>query len=207
MIGRRKYLSTRAEQKDKAIKDAATKLFIKNGLDGVSVDDIAKAAKVSKPTIYSRYKTKEKLFVAILIGECEKQIEKMFEPRGDKQTLEDFIHKKAFEYISFITDPWYVNLLRNAIYYSGHFDEIGEAFLRFGPRKGVSKLANSLAVEIDKGELKAVDPSDAAEFIISRSKSNCFFNAILARTLENADEDIKVEAMKIKKEFLLLFKA
>lgn len=198
-------MSTRAEKKDKAIKDAATRLFIENGLDRVSVDDIAKEAKVSKPTIYSRYRTKEKLFVAILISECEKQIEKMFEPRAEDQTLNEFINAKAAEYLTFITDPWYVNLLRNAIYYSGHFDEIGEAFLVYGPRKGVSKLASSLAIEIKAGCLKEVDPTYAAEFIISRSKSTSFFNAILARPIENIDEQIISEAEKITAEFLVLF--
>lgn len=196
---------TRNETKNLAIKDAATKLFILHGLERVSVDDIAKEAKVSKPTIYSRYETKEKLFVAVLIAECEKQVNKMFSPREDGEELEYFIYAKAKEYLGFITDPWYVNLLRNAIYYAAHFDEIGAAFLMYGPQKGVTKLANSLAIEMGKGNLKNLDPYSASEFIISRAKSTSFFNAILARPVADMQSNIHDEAEKICGEFLALY--
>lgn len=197
----------RTEKKDLAIIEAATRLFVSNGLERVSVEDIAREAKVSKPTIYSRYKTKEKLFVEILIAECEKQIERMFEPRTQSETLEEFIEKKAKEYLQFITEPWYVKLFKNAIYYSSSFSEIGEAFVLHGPMKGTTKLAEAIRAEIEAGTVKDVDPFVAAEFIITRAKSKSFFNAVLALQQSDVEAGIENEAARITEEFMILFAA
>ncbi len=46
--------------------DIAGKEFIAHGFEGASITEIAKRANSSKPTFYSRFPTKEKLFVAVL---------------------------------------------------------------------------------------------------------------------------------------------
>ena len=51
-------------QKDEAILEAATALFLERGY-GASIDDIAAAAGVSKQTIYARYACKHDLLAAI----------------------------------------------------------------------------------------------------------------------------------------------
>lgn len=47
----------------KAISDAAIKLFLNHGFDQVSVADIATMARVSKPTLFKYFRTKEELVV------------------------------------------------------------------------------------------------------------------------------------------------
>ena len=196
---------SRALQKDTAILCAATELFIKLGLDRVSVDDIAKEAKVSKPTIYSRYETKEKLYVAVLIRECEQQIGKMFANKREGQSLDDYIYDIAHEYLSFITDPKYVNLLKNAMYYADRFEEIGESFMTHGPMKGKQKLADALSIEMEAGKVKSVEPSYAADFILSRAKSQAFFCGLLGKKDVDYPSVIENEARAIASEFVQLF--
>lgn len=67
--GRPKDLGKRA-----AILGAATRLFIEQGFDGVSMDQIAAAAGVSKLTVYSHFGDKETLFVAVARSYCEQQV-------------------------------------------------------------------------------------------------------------------------------------
>ena len=57
--GRPKDLEKRA-----AILQAAKQLFTTQGFDGTSMDAIAGLAGVSKLTVYSHYRDKERLFVA-----------------------------------------------------------------------------------------------------------------------------------------------
>jgi AcrR family transcriptional regulator len=53
----RKRLATRQK-----ISDAATRLFIERGFDGVTVDEIAEAADVSRMTVFNHFSRKEDMF-------------------------------------------------------------------------------------------------------------------------------------------------
>lgn len=55
---------TRSDRNSR-ILDAATLLFLQNGLRGTTMEAVAKAAGVAKPTLYSRYPDKEALFRAV----------------------------------------------------------------------------------------------------------------------------------------------
>src|SRR3977135_3114103 len=52
--------------RDARLLDVATKLFMERGFDGTSIDAVAEAAGVSKPTVYARYHDKRDLFAAVL---------------------------------------------------------------------------------------------------------------------------------------------
>jgi TetR/AcrR family transcriptional repressor of mexJK operon len=55
----------RAEFAAKVLK-AAWQLFVENGYIGTSMDDVAAAVGVSKPTVYEAYKNKQQLFEAVI---------------------------------------------------------------------------------------------------------------------------------------------
>jgi TetR/AcrR family transcriptional regulator, mexJK operon transcriptional repressor len=44
-----------AEARDVRLLDIATRLFMERGFDGTSIDAVAEAARLSKPTVYARY--------------------------------------------------------------------------------------------------------------------------------------------------------
>ncbi len=46
--------------------EVATRLFMERGFDATSIDAIAEAAGMSKPTVYARYRDKRGLFEAVL---------------------------------------------------------------------------------------------------------------------------------------------
>ncbi len=55
-----------AEARDVRLLDVATHLFMERGFDGTSIDAVAEAAGISKPTVYARYHDKRDLFAAVL---------------------------------------------------------------------------------------------------------------------------------------------
>jgi TetR/AcrR family transcriptional repressor of mexJK operon len=58
----------RSIRKRRAILEAATTLFLRNGYLGTSMDEIAALARVSKQTVYKAFSDKESLFSEIVIS-------------------------------------------------------------------------------------------------------------------------------------------
>ena len=56
--------------KRRQILDGASKVFMEFGFDGASMGEIARAAGVSKGTLYVYFDNKEQLFQAIVQEEC-----------------------------------------------------------------------------------------------------------------------------------------
>lgn len=56
----------RDAEADRAILQAALDLFIERGVEGASIEQIAKRAGVGKPTIYRRWSTKEEVIAAAM---------------------------------------------------------------------------------------------------------------------------------------------
>lgn len=56
----------RTEATDRAILQAALELFIDRGIEGASMEQIAKRAGVGKPTVYRRWSSKEDLIAAAI---------------------------------------------------------------------------------------------------------------------------------------------
>src|SRR3982074_3563746 len=55
-----------AARRDERLIEVATNLFMERGFEGTSIDAVAEAAGVSKPTVYARYRDKGDLFAAVL---------------------------------------------------------------------------------------------------------------------------------------------
>lgn len=64
----------KSAQKRRAILQAAQRLFLANGFEGTSVDQIAAEAGVSKLTVYSHFGDKATLFAATIEHYCEQQV-------------------------------------------------------------------------------------------------------------------------------------
>src|SRR2546425_4547113 len=58
----------RSARKRRMIMEAATTLFLRNGYQGTSMDEIAALAAVSKQTVYKNFADKERLFSDIVLG-------------------------------------------------------------------------------------------------------------------------------------------
>lgn len=80
-----------------AILDAALAAFAKNGFDGTGLREIAKEAGVAQPTINYHFKTKEKLFEAIVKRGAERSTQARIErlaqclAKPEPATLEDIV--------------------------------------------------------------------------------------------------------------------
>lgn len=74
------------------IVEVARRMFLEYGYDNTSIDDIAAAARISKSTLYARFKEKTQLFEAVCMQIVDNDFSKITKPdfvRGDiHRTLE-----------------------------------------------------------------------------------------------------------------------
>src|ERR1700761_7408270 len=79
----RKRLATRQR-----ISDCATRLFIENGFDKVTVDEIAEAADVSRMTVFNHFARKEDMFFDLNDEAREELIAALQKRRKDVSPIE-----------------------------------------------------------------------------------------------------------------------
>ncbi|MGO9172641.1 MAG: TetR/AcrR family transcriptional regulator [Rhodomicrobium sp.] len=81
----------RAGEVDARILSAAHTVFKHKGLAGASMDEIARLAPVSKPTLYARFSSKEELFSSVLVHKANGWIAQFKRFSSDAATLEERI--------------------------------------------------------------------------------------------------------------------
>jgi len=152
--------------KRRQILEGARAVFLNSGFDGASVNDIVRAAGVSKGTLYAYFSSKEAVFEAIIRGELSSQAERMcqFEPGagGVRETLFNF----GVRLLEKMNDPSKVALTRVVIAAAGKFPQLGKAFYESGPLFGATRLARELRALGEAGALNVPDPERAAWHLI-----------------------------------------
>src|SRR3984893_12536216 len=69
----------RSSRREARLLDAAARLFARFGFDKTSIDEIARAAGVSKGAVYLHWPSKDALFEATLIRESEHLLDEVLE--------------------------------------------------------------------------------------------------------------------------------
>src|SRR5438477_12556848 len=87
--------------KRRQIVDGARAVFLAQGFDAASMGEIARAAGVSKGTLYVYFKNKEELFEAIVDQECNVQAEQVFGLDPHEPDLEKALVKCGIAFVKF----------------------------------------------------------------------------------------------------------
>jgi AcrR family transcriptional regulator len=152
--------------KRRQILDGARVVFLSQGFDAASMGEIAKAAGVSKGTLYVYFENKEGLFEAIVHQQCEMQAETVFDLSADDEDVEAVLTRLGIGFISFLCHPEKASALRTVIAIADRMPEIGKKFYETGPACGIALLAAYIKRKVDAGVL-AVDDCEiaAAQFL------------------------------------------
>lgn len=153
------------EKKRLYILKAALSLFGHAGYDGVTMDDIAKQAGLSRATLYQHFKNKEELFTAII--QESKTMAVFRDPlfRDYKGDLSYVVEKIGREFLGMFDEPDRLNLLRMIICESPRFPEIGQLLYREAISRGIVKVAAYLEKLKETGELREIDSMLAARIL------------------------------------------
>lgn len=159
-LGRPKDPAKRA-----AILASAKALFAEHGFDGVSMDQIAQVAGVSKLTVYSHYGDKEGLLTAVVRAHCEQEMPmQLFEPLPDVPLRERLLDI-ARAFYAMVSCPQAIAGHRMLCAPQTQSPDLARLFWEAGPARIQAGLADMLARQVAAGELEIDDiPAAASHF-------------------------------------------
>lgn len=154
--------------KRRQIVEGARAVFLARGFDAASMADIAKAAGVSKGTLYVYFKDKDELFTAIVHDECALQAEGVFAFDHADHDVEAVLLRHGKAFVRNIGTPGRMASLRAVIAVAERMPDLGRKVYETGPAFGIAKLADYLRAQVEAGVL-AIDDCEvaAAQFIES----------------------------------------
>lgn len=134
---------TKAEQKREAILEAAQTIFRSEGYIRANMDTIAKAANVTKQTVYRYFNSKEALFQAALKARREKFPSRCLEELKRKDTREALIHF-AIGFIETHLSEDHLAMVRLLISEGRMAPELSRSFFADEPRQTEEQLRQFL---------------------------------------------------------------
>jgi AcrR family transcriptional regulator len=160
--------------KARQIIEGARAIFLAQGFDAASMSDIARAAGVSKGTLYVYFANKEELFQAIVHEECMFHAEGTFNFDPNDPDVESILSRLGVAFINFLSRPEKASALRTVIAIADRMPEIGKVFYETGPAFGISKLAAYLEAQTKAGVLAVDDCEVAAAQFLDACQSTLF---------------------------------
>jgi AcrR family transcriptional regulator len=153
---------TEDSAKRRQILEGARVIFRAMGYDAASMGEIAKAAGVSKGTLYVYFKDKDELFESIVEKECVFQAERVFDFDVANPDIAAELTRMGNAYVRLLCMPERQATLRTVIAIADRKPNVGRTFYETGPAKGIARLAAYFEAEVKAGRLEVEDCEVAA---------------------------------------------
>lgn len=163
----------RGRKYDQVLEGART-VFLQDGFEGASVDDIARSAGVSKATLYSYFPDKRLLFLEIAKRECGRQADTALQQIDLEDGPEIVLRAAGHRMLSFALSDLGRGVFRLCVAESDRFPELGQEFYRCGPQLVRSELKHYLQLCSDRGDLRIEDYELAADQFAELCKADMF---------------------------------
>src|ERR1700712_2077407 len=159
--------------KRRQILDGARTVFMTLGFDGASMGEIARAAGVSKGTLYVYFADKNRLFEAIVEQEVLEQGKAAFnfDPRRDVITT---LHEFGQAYIEVLCRPGGGSAIRTVMAIAERMPEVGSRFYEKVLQHTIDRFVEYLDAKVDAGDLVIDDRELAATQFMQMCQATLF---------------------------------
>ncbi|MFN3936077.1 MAG: TetR/AcrR family transcriptional regulator [Gemmobacter sp.] len=156
------------------VLDGAREIFLRDGFSGASVDDIARAAGVSKATLYSYFADKRLMFAEMARAECARQADEAEALIDPSAPLEAVLLEGARRFVELVTSDFSVRIFRICAAEADRFPELGRAFYESGPLLARARLGAFFREAMLRGDLAITDVDMAADQFAALCKAGAF---------------------------------
>lgn len=165
---------TRKGRKFDQVLEGARDVFLADGFEGASVDDIARAAGVSKATLYSYFPDKRLLFMEVARLECVRQGEESIKEIDLHASPRVVLANAARHMLGFMLSDFGQRVFRICVAEADRFPDLGRQFYESGPMMVRTRMKEYLADAVARGELRIDDLDLAADQFAELCKADLF---------------------------------
>jgi len=182
---------------------AATRVFLRDGYGGASIDKVASEAGVSTRTIYERYKNKADLLAAVITRLVERDMDSVL-ATDDLDRLEP---KHALGVIGRVItgracDPDSAALFRIVATEAQRFPELAAKMRDSAKARVDNAIAGYLREQVRRGALKLADPDRAAVLFLQMVCAELHECLLFGSTAEMAKLDFDTHLQTVIEIFL-----
>lgn len=160
-MGAKPQLIVKGRKFEQVLEGART-VFLRDGFERASVDEIAREAAVSKATLYAYFPDKRLLFMEIALGECRRQADEAGALLDFNQPVAVTLRLAAEKLVAFLLSDFGQRIYRIAVAESESFPALAHEFYHSGPKLVQDRIAECLRCAVSRGELVIEDINLAA---------------------------------------------
>ena len=152
----------RGEARRSALLEAAREVFLEQGYEGASIEEIVRRVGGSKASLYAYFGSKQGLFWEVVGDATEQFLTELALPTQADAELEKTLNTIGLRFLRGFLDPAGCRMFRTLIAESQRFPELAQRFFERGPQRVRQVLGNYLRLQQEAGRLDCADPEMAA---------------------------------------------
>lgn len=194
----------KSEEKRQAILEAATALFLEKGLQGTSMDAVAREAGVSKQTVYSHFQNKEALYSACIKAKVASY---GFEETGFTGTGEPgaALFSLVKHFMALIFDPEVVAMHRIVMAEAASHPRIAALYYESGPGATHAAVEAFLRRLVDRGALRSHDTRYAASQLLNMAFGHFHLQLQFGLVQQIPEAELETHLRQVVADFLVLY--
>jgi len=197
--------SSAPEGKRAAVQRAATAVFLEVGYGAASMDAIARAAGVSKATVYAHFASKDALFAAILAEGSRARFGDIDSDDAGAD-IADGLRSIGRKFFDMALSKGGIAIYRLVVAEAARFPERGRAFYESAPLVLRDSVARFVGRAVERGQLAVADPHLAADQFVGMIKGDLYVRLLLGVTDEASPEEVEQVIEQAVQTFLAAFR-
>ncbi len=188
---------------EEKILAAAERLFLENGYEATSTTQIAREAGCNQALVHYYFRTKEKLFDAVLGGRIRQALRDfMITDAGDGNFRQKLTRVIEFHYDVVRKNSDMVLFLMNSLTRNPSMLESIIADAGEKPRQALKKFRNDLQVEIEMGRIRPISLNELMLNVVSLNVFPFAVRPVFTKVFDMGDDETEAMFDERKKEIV-----
>lgn len=177
------------DPKTEQILAASREIFLELGYAGTSMDLVAQRARVSKTTLYTRFPSKDELYVATISAECDRRGLRFAPDAFDGLPLEEALRALGRRFVELIWSEAAIRMHQSVTGEATRVPQAARLFFQAGPEKAIAAFVAFFERAAARGVIMTDDPAFVATQFLAAMQGGAHCALTLGVCAAPSDEE------------------